>query len=32
VAVRVQDSGHYVHEEQPGQVAAAMIEALSRWR
>jgi pimeloyl-ACP methyl ester carboxylesterase len=32
VAVRVQESGHYVHEEQPEQVAAAMIEALPRWR
>jgi pimeloyl-ACP methyl ester carboxylesterase len=32
VAVRVHESGHYVHEEQPEQVAAAMIEALPRWR
>ena len=32
IAIRVQQSGHYVHEEQPEQVAAAMIEALPRWR
>lgn len=32
VAARVNDSGHYVQEEQPAQVAAAMIEALPRWQ
>jgi pimeloyl-ACP methyl ester carboxylesterase len=32
VAVRVQKSGHYVHEEQPQQVATAMIAALARWQ
>jgi pimeloyl-ACP methyl ester carboxylesterase len=32
VAIRVQESGHYVHEEQPQQVATAMIEARPRWQ
>lgn len=32
MVVRVEESGHYVHEEQPEQVAAALTGAVSRWR
>jgi pimeloyl-ACP methyl ester carboxylesterase len=29
---RVENSGHYVHEEQPAAVAAAMIAAAPWWQ
>ena len=29
--VRVENSGHYVHEEQPAAVAAAMIAEAPNW-